>query len=95
MLQTKTHKLSLPNSGVLVSQNTGAVRMIYTTQPKPMFADGWSGDDNRNEPADRWPEQDPIRGYEPAEQYTDLRYDPATDNGYKQPDEDRNFWDRL
>jgi hypothetical protein len=80
MLQTKTH-------------NT------LTAATAAILAYGSPGDDDRSQPADTgrdsWPQPDQIRGYEPSEQYTDLRYDPATDNGYKQPDEDRNFWDRL
>jgi hypothetical protein len=70
-----------------------------TAATAAILAAEWPGDDNRSEPADAgresWPEPGQIRGYEPSEQYTDLRYDPATDNGNKLPDEDRNFWDRL
>jgi hypothetical protein len=73
---------------------------LYTAVPfEAIWAAAWPGDEGRSEPADSgrdsWPEQEQIRGYEPSEQYTDLRYDPATDNGNKRPDEDRNFWDRL
>jgi len=72
---------------------------ILTAAMAAIWAADWPGDEGRNDAADtdrdRWPAPDPIRGYEPAEQYTDLRYDPATDNGLKRPDEDRNFWDRL
>jgi hypothetical protein len=75
-------------------------RTLYSAVPfEALLAADWPGDEGRSEPVDSgreaWPEQTPIRGYEPSEQYTDLRYDPATDNGNKQPDEDRNFWDRL
>jgi hypothetical protein len=64
-----------------------------------IWAADWPGEGDRNDASDtgqnRWPAPDKIRGYEPADQYTDLRYDPATDNSPKRPDEERNFWDRL
>jgi sugar (pentulose or hexulose) kinase len=72
---------------------------ILTAATAAIWAATWPGDEGGNNPADtireRWPEPEQIRGYEPAEQYTDRRYDPATDNGQTRPDEDRNFWDRL
>jgi hypothetical protein len=72
---------------------------IQTAAAAAIWAATWPGDDNRNDRGDsggdRWPTPDQIPGYEPADQYTDRRYDPATDNSPKRPDEDRTFWDRL
>jgi hypothetical protein len=86
MLQTKTHQLSLPESAV--------VGQLYTY--------GWPGEEDRSQPRDSGRdlgrdigrERDPIRPYEPANEYSDRMHDPA-DNSGAVPGDRRDVWDRM
>jgi hypothetical protein len=86
MLQAKTRQLSLPESAV--------VGWLYTY--------GRPGEDERSQPRDlgrdsdreMGRERDPIRPYEPANEYPDRMHDPAGNSGAI-PGDRRDIWDRL
>jgi hypothetical protein len=90
-MQTKTHNFSSPESGVLAEQITGTDR--------PLFTYGYPGEEDRSQPGDsgreQWPERDPFRPREPANEWSDRIHDPAGDAGGTIPDERRDVWDRL
>ena len=76
-----------------------SIDYIRAAATPAIWAASWPSNESRNDPGntheDRWPAPAQIHSEEPADQYTDRRYDPATDDGAKRPDEDRTFWDRL
>ena len=82
MLQAKTHQLSLPESAV--------VGQLYTY--------GRPGEEDRSQPRDSGRdfvrERDPIRPFEPANEYSDRMHDPAGNSGAI-PGDRRDVWDRM